>query len=487
MKILYQIFYACLLLTAPLFSTGQGTDQTDTITLAANTDSAKKLCVKNIKVTGNKRSKSYIILREMQFRNGDSLLYGQLAKEMARARRQVYNTTLFNEVIVTYQGLSDNDISVLITVKEKWYIYPFPQFELVDRNFNVWYDTYNHSFDRVNYGIKFTHDNLSGRRDQLRIFLINGYSRDIFFIYSNPYSNSKLNRGFAVSAGYSQRREIAYKTSYDNTVLFYPIESIRKQTNDFVRNSWFITASYLMRKGFFKRHHFGAGYSFFKVDDSVINKNHNPYYFKDSVNSKGYLDLTYSFQYANVDNVLYALKGTSAYISVVKRGWAFTGGLNMFSVEAGLNKYFDLGEKWYSNLQLSAKIKLPFDQAYFNQRALGYGETYLRGLEYNVVDGVAYVLAKSTLKRKLFSFNIPFPFFPKIITKIPFTFFAKAYSDFGYVYNQKKFDTYLNNRLLYTGGLGIDVLTLYDINLRFEYSFNQLNNKGLFFHTQNGF
>ena len=82
---------------------------------------------------------------------------------------------------------------------------------------------------------------------------------------------------------------------------------------------------------------------------------------------------------------------------------------------------------------------------------------------------------------------MPFPFFPKILTKIPFTFFAKTYTDFGYVYNKPKFDTYLNNRLLYTGGFGIDLLTLYDINLRFEYSFNQLNKSGLFFHTQSGF
>ena len=82
---------------------------------------------------------------------------------------------------------------------------------------------------------------------------------------------------------------------------------------------------------------------------------------------------------------------------------------------------------------------------------------------------------------------MPFPFFPKILTKIPFTFFAKTYTDFEYVYNKPKFDTYLNNRLLYTGGFGIDLLTLYDINLRFEYSFNQLNKSGLFFHKQSGF
>ena len=159
----------------------------------------------------------------------------------------------------------------------------------------------------------------------------------------------------------------------------------------------------------------------------------------------------------------------------------------MLSIEAGLNEYFDMGRNWYSSIQLNGKIKLPFKQAYINQRGLGYGEVYLRGLEYYVIDGVATALVKSTLKKKIISFNIPFPFFPKILTKIPFTFFAKTYTDVGYAYN--KINTYakLNNRLLYTGGFGIDILTLYDINLRFEYSFNQLKENGLFLHNQSGF
>jgi hypothetical protein len=45
----------------------------------------------------------------------------------------------------------------------------------------------------------------------------------------------------------------------------------------------------------------------------------------------------------------------------------------------------------------------------------------------------------------------------------------------------------LGNRFLYTSGFGIDILTLYDFNLRVEYSFNQLGEKGLFLHAKGGF
>ena len=136
--------------------------------------------------------------------------------------------------------------------------------------------------------------------------------------------------------------------------------------------------------------------------------------FKDPVNSKNIIDFSYVFQYSNVNNVSYALKGQSGFLNIQKRGLGFTGGLNMLTVEAGFNKYFDMGKKWYSSIQLNGKIKLPFSQAYINQRGLGYGDNYLRGLEYYVIDGVATALVKSTIKKKIISFNIPFTLFPKV-------------------------------------------------------------------------
>ena len=448
-------------------------------------DSIQKVCITELRVSGNKKTKLAVILHELPIKKGDSIPVAQINNILEQARIQVYNTTLFENVKLDAVITSPSTISIHVEVKERWYIYPIPQFQLVDRNFNDWYKTFHHSLSRVNYGIKFANYSLTGKRDPLRIYLINGYSRNISFTYSNPYINSALNKGFSIAAGYTQNREISYKTTDSNTVAFYPTDSVRKTTNHFVRNSFYFSGSYLIRKGFFTRQYFTAGYAFLHVDDSVIIK--NPNYFKDSVTSKGYVDLAYTYQYTNVDNTSYSLKGISAYVSVLKRGWGFTGGINMLSIEAGVYKYIPLGKNWYTNFQLTGKVKIPFDQAYLNQRGLGYGESYLRGLEYKVVDGAAFALMRSTLKKKIGSFKIPFPFLHKVITKIPFTFFAKTFTDFGYVYNKRKYDTYLNNRLLYTGGFGIDVLTLYDINLRFEYSFNQLNKNGLFFHTQNGF
>jgi outer membrane protein assembly factor BamA len=478
-----KIFPCALLLLLCAFAKAQNQSSL----LAASTlplDSTAKFYVKDIIIKGNKKTKDYIILREMQFQKGDSIIIAAANKELEQAKQQIYNTTLFSEIKVEMTVVSAYDIIVVVDVKERWYIYPVPQFKPVDRNFNEWIKTYNASLKRVNYGLKFVHYNLSGRRDQLRLFFLTGFSRDFSFSYNAPYSNSKLTEGFVVGAGYSQKKEIPFKTTYTDSLLSYTSDSLRSR---FVGSSFYVTAGYAIRRGFFNKHIFNAGFTRLTVSDSILLPKYNPHYFNTGRPSANVIEINYTYQHTKVNNVLYATKGSSSFINVSKRGLGFTGGINALTLEAGLNKYYDLGKKWYSSIQLNGKIRLPLYQAYINQRGLGYGDSYLRGMEYLVIDGTATALVKSTLKKKVADFKVPLPFKLRSLSYIPFTIFVKTYADLGYAYNKQEFASNLNNTLLYTGGFGIDILTFYDVNLRFEYSFNQLGQKGLFLHTQSGF
>jgi outer membrane protein assembly factor BamA len=443
-------------------------------------DSTKKIEIGNITVNGNKKTKGYIILREIHFKTGDSILSGKFNADLLRAQYQVYNTTLFTDVAVRPSTIRGSTVDISVTVKEKWYIYPTPQFQLVDRNFNEWLKVYNADFNRVIYGVKFLHYNLTGRRDQLRVFLLNGYARHFAVSYLAPYSNRALNEGFGVSAAFTQNREIPYKTTYYNKLLQF-------KNGGFVRTTFAAGATYLSRKRFFQTHAISINYIHNSLDDSILAPKYNPGYFNKPKSTVGYPELTYVFQYANTNNIKFPLKGIIWGIGATKRGLAFKSGINMFVFDGLYSKYLSHGKQWYSNIQLHTKLKLPFTQPYINQRALGYGDLYLRGLEYYVIDGVAASIAKYTLRKKIISFNIPVPFKIKAIPVIPFTIYGKTYADGGYVYNRKEFDTRLNNRFLYTGGAGIDILSLYDMNLGIEYSVNQLGERGIFFHIRGGF
>jgi len=288
MNKLKKIICFCILLVSSVSSIAQKPNVSnfsfiDTALLAANRQN--KVYIKDLVVSGTKQTKAYIVYREIHFKKGDSLVIADLFKEMEQARFQVYNTTLFNEVKFELTALDTANVTIHVQVQERWYLYPVPQFKWIDRNFNEWYRTYNASLARVNYGIKFVHYNLSGRRDQLRIYFINGYTRNVSFSYTAPYSNRALTQGFTVGGGYLQKRELPNKINYNDSLIFYPSNPVTRAKSEFVYKSWFAHAGYTLRRGFFKKHIFTVSYTHIKIADSVIlDKQYNPNYFKEPVN-----------------------------------------------------------------------------------------------------------------------------------------------------------------------------------------------------------
>ncbi len=444
-----------------------------------------------IKITGNKKTKSFIIRREMQIIEGDKIAKNKIAEILKQARTQVYNTNLFIEVKIDSTVLMDASLQLNVVVKERWYIYPTPQFQLVDRSFNEWVKTFNADFNRVVYGINFTNYNISGRRDKLSITLLNGYSRNISFSYNNPYSNPKLTEGFSVFSNYSQNREINNSTTFNHRILAY-------KGTGFVRNNFSFGGSYSIRKGFFKRTSFSLGFNYTNivnsvsntikifdpagnyVKDSIVVTKLNPVYFNTGKNQQFFTDFGLGVFYANTDKNAYPLKGKIYSYGITKRGLGLSGGINVTTFFAGYSKFLTHPRNFYSAIKVSGTLKLPFKQAYINQRAIGYGALKLRGLELKVIDGVAASVLNYTFSKKLVSFKIPVPFKIKAVPYIPMNIFAKTYTDIGYSYLPQPYNGRLNNKFIYTGGFGIDILSLYDIVIKLEYSFNQLGEKGLF-------
>jgi len=70
---------------------------------------------------------------------------------------------------------------------------------------------------------------------------------------------------------------------------------------------------------------------------------------------------------------------------------------------------------------------------------------------------------------------------------VPFRIFGRIYSNAGYVYNPNPGLNHLNNRMLFSGGIGLDVVTVYDVSIKLDWSFNQLGQNGLYLHRKNNF
>src|SRR4028118_396293 len=60
--------------------------------------------ISDIVITGDRKTKSYIIQREIPFKTGDSVTLTALVGKFDIARRQLMNTRLFNEATVSLKG-----------------------------------------------------------------------------------------------------------------------------------------------------------------------------------------------------------------------------------------------------------------------------------------------------------------------------------------------------------------------------------------------
>ncbi len=88
----------------------------------------------------------------------------------------------------------------------------------------------------------------------------------------------------------------------------------------------------------------------------------------------------------------------------------------------------------------------------------------------------------------MFDFNIKIPGGKKRETqRIPVKVYGKIYGNAGYVDNPQPGDNPLPNKMLYSGGIGIDILTLYDVTFKLEWSFDQLGQNGIFLHRKSIF
>ena len=155
-----------------------------------------------IYITGNKKTKPYIIERELSFKRGDTVNLPELVKAFHEGHDNLINTHLFNDVVVYLKGFRGYVADVEIDVKERWYIFPVPYFVPVDRNLAAWSEK-DYSLSRVNYGLKYTHFNFTGRNDNLMAWLITGYSQQVQLAYTNPYVDKNLKHGFGFSGSYS--------------------------------------------------------------------------------------------------------------------------------------------------------------------------------------------------------------------------------------------------------------------------------------------
>ena len=161
------------------------------LVLITQTVSAQ-ITVGSITLNGNNKTQNDIILRELSFEEVKSYSAAILQEKITESKKNLINLKLFNFVEIN-KIQTNNLVEVTINVIERWYIWPYPVFEISERNFNTWWKefaTNNYSdFSRLNYGIFFNWENFRGRNELIKLKIRKGFKEHYLLAYEVPYFN----------------------------------------------------------------------------------------------------------------------------------------------------------------------------------------------------------------------------------------------------------------------------------------------------------
>lgn len=433
------------------------------------------MVVNAINIKGNRRTKRHIILRELDFGVGDTLPANNFDNLLVENRNQVFNTRLFNDVTIKMeqQQHDKTQINITIEVEERWYIFPVPIFELTDRNFNEWWVTHKHNFNRTEYGFQFIHENFRGRREKLKLLAQLGYTQKVEINYQIPFLDKSGRSGINPSISYIRNHEITYRT-IGNKQQFLKLE------DDFARERMRVGISFTQRPNIHRFHSLNIYFNRNTINDTIALL--NPDYFLKGRNIQQYVSVGYTYTADNRNISAYPLSGSFFRFQAAKLGFSSMSDINMFMMAISYSRYIPLSKRFYWAFNVRGKASFPDIQPYFNQQGLGYGGDYLRGYEYYIIDGQKFALLRTSLRYRVIAAKIINPLIKSDQFKtIPLSIYLKNYAESAYVIDKKYTQSNpLANQWLGSIGVGLDIFTAYDFLVSFEYSLNKQKEHGLY-------
>lgn len=441
---------------------------------AQENERLNEFIIEDIKVIGNKRTKTAYILREMTLRAGQSVQSSELDTLLKVNANQIYNTELFNEVLVEPVYGEGKALSLEVKVRERWYFIPLVYFELADQNFNVWWKQFDHDLARTKYGAGIEMQNMRGRNEDFKIDFRQGFTRQYRFRYKFPFIDRAKTIGMELLYFYVSHNEMPY-TIRSNRFQFFDLNA---QVD--VRQEGYIT--FTRRKAIKHSQTLSFGVQTFRVAQEIVDR--NEVFFDGKEKQQGFAEIKYVQQWDNRDIRRYPLVGSLARFTLRQRGLGFWKDFNQTYLEAHASKYWKVGTKQYLAANTKVATSFPDQQAFSNRIRVGYESNFIRGYEQYIAEADHFVSARVAAKQMLL--NIKWK--PKWIKReqfslIPIKVMLKTYTEaaklWGYDTDRRNS---LNGNYLVGGGIGLDIITFHDSLYSIEYSMNRRRERGIFMH-----
>jgi outer membrane protein assembly factor BamA len=439
---------------------------------------ASGIYIEGIFISGDKKTKESTILRELPFRAGDIVPKDQLNNLLKTATENLNNTSLFNYVYVDHILIPPDDDDVLacivtIRVEERWYYWPQVSLKLEDRNLSSW--LHERDFNRITIGWGLRIYNVFGLGHKVTASHYFGHEKGFRLGYYNIALNKQRTSLLAFSFSNLYNKTVNAMTENDKVVSMKdPDHFLDQSLNGMIRYSY--------RSEIRTTHTFDFEYHNTKLRDTVLRINKD-YWGSDNLNNHAFM-LSYDYAYEHRNDIVYPTTGH--FIGTKIKGIA-THQMRFFYGEFNLKAqyYEELFPRWFWSSRLHAGTTFKNKKAAIYDRHVGYEGKNITGYDYYVVDGQYYTILNNDMRFLLMPqriFTIGSSEKETKFRKIHFTLYAKLAFDIGYVHNKYRHESnMLSNTFLWGSGLGIDLVTYYDIVLNCSYAVNKMGEGRFYF------
>jgi hypothetical protein len=482
------IFSLGLLVCFPVILSGQ--NKNGSIHVPDSID-VPYMIITGVEVTGNKLTQPKIIIRELDFKIGDSLATFKKGKginfsdrnfypgdscelqlRMNYSRENLINTKLFLMVDLSLKKISGNQYNLVIDVTERHYWWVFPVAKLNAPNFNEWLRDINWS--DLSMGVFFSHNNLFGLSHQTSVIVFLGKSWAVALGYKIPWIGKGEKIGLTMTAGYNNLYTVEYASVDNKRQMLYAFNSQQNVK---------VAAKLSLRPGLYNYGTIRLYGDYVTISDSMYKLDTN--YLAGHKKWNTSLSLYADYYYDNRNSHTYPLKGNMLRAFIDKKGLGLINkDVNLFYYGIDFHFYQALSRKWYVAEMVKAENSAGENAPYYYQLNMTGDKNFIRGFDLYTLKGDQIYFCRNNIKYELVK-----PSVKKVkegqeknkFKALQYAFYLNAFADAGYVVNNFTENNPYNNRMLFSWGLGIDFVTYYDLVIRFEYAFTSIGTNGFFF------
>lgn len=444
--------------------------------------------VANITLLGAIKTRPWVIMRELTFERGQTYKGFELSEQLEKSQRNLYNLGLFNEVVLTPQ-VSREQVTVVILVKERWYLFGSPTLQLDERNnYDLFEAIRRLDFRRAVFGADLSWRNVTGQNENLVFAARIGFKQRFSINYTLPAAFRKQNIDLNVGFGFGSNDEILIGTDSGRVVWQ------RLETQLIQRNMGGVIG---LKKRFdpYRFLSLTLKYQHLAFSDSLYDFRINDETVRFATQNSGreyYPTLSIAYYVDRRDVRSFPLSGYKYQLLAAYSGPEGPIGTTSFGkIGATWAHHIPFGKRWNFAYGTHHILTIGDSIPWFDKSVVGIGRsdfsgtsTELRGYEPFAVLGTYVNLNKAELKFAIVPRRIVhLPFLPlRRFQDTPFGLYLSSFAETGYVYDQSfnHQDTFLTNRWLIGYGLGLNVIGFYDMLLRVEYSRNHLGMGGIY-------